>query len=576
VRSKHRLYRLVGILLILLSILGWVLAAYATSPGRVDQPADATAPEPAPMPNTDVNPFGANFFLAREVEPWKREKTVQMAAQAGLGWAKQQFVWAEIEPLRKGEFVDPNSQESSWAKYDEIVDLYRRYGLRVIARIDRAPVWARPAGSPAEAPPASFEDLGDFVYAFASHFRGRVQYIQLWNEPNIYPEWGEQPVDPAAYTEMLALAYQRAKEADPNVFVLSAPLAPTLGEPHPEPGRWRSMNDLDYLEAMFQAGAGEVFDILSVNAFGFDLPPADPPDPQVLNFQRVALLRQIVEESGAANKPVWINEYGWNAAPISFDEANLTWERVSEEQQAEYTLQGIEWARQEWPWVGVFAIWYFRQVGQQYSPEDAAYYFRMVDVDFTPRRVYDAVQDATRSLRVASRGYVEETNPAVEWEPGWQAAIESQASAQAYLESDQPGDSLTFTFRGSTLGLVTRQDVDGGRLLVTLDGRAVSRLPTDNQGRSYLDLYAPAPEWQVTLPVVDGALPGQHVVRLTVSDQPGSGGGFRCAVDALVVDESQRRSFPWLPVSLLGLGSLTMVALLVRELRLIRRPQVVY
>ena len=35
---------------------------------------------------------------------------------------------------------------------------------------------------------------------------------------------------------------------------------------------------------------------------------------------------------------------------------------------------------------------YFRQVGD-ISPQEAAYYFRMVDVDFTPRRVYYAVQE---------------------------------------------------------------------------------------------------------------------------------------------------------------------------------------
>jgi len=250
------------------------------------------------VPNTDVNPYGADFFLAREVEPWKRERTVEMAQQAGLGWAKQQFAWAEIEPLRKGEFIDPVSGESSWEKFDRLVDLYRANGLQVIARLDRAPAWARIEGTRAETPPASFEDFGDFVYAFVEHFRGRVQYIQIWNEPNIYPEWGEQAADPESYTEMLKIAYLRAKEADPDVYVLSAPLAITLGEPHPDPGKWRSMPDGAYLEAMYEAGAGEYFDILSANAFGFDLPPDDPPDPNVLNFPRVELQREIMEQHG--------------------------------------------------------------------------------------------------------------------------------------------------------------------------------------------------------------------------------------------------------------------------------------
>ncbi|HSR30849.1 MAG TPA: hypothetical protein VLY63_09815, partial [Anaerolineae bacterium] len=328
---RPRTLLLLMILAVLVVLLGFLLIRYAVT---ALSPEDEWIPARS-IPNTDVNPYGANFFLAREVEPWKRERTVEMAQQAGLGWAKQQFAWAEIEPLGKGEFVDPVSGQSSWAKFDQIVDLFRSQGIGVIARLDRAPDWARLPDTRPETPPTDLEDFGDFIYAFVKHFQGRVQHIQIWNEPNIYPEWGEQAVDPAAYTEMLRVAYQRAKEADPNVYVLSAPLAITLGEPHPEPGKWRSMPDLDYLEAMYEAGAAEYFDILTANAFGFDLPPEDPPDPDVLNFRRVELQREIMERYGDEDKAIWFNEYGWNAAPASFSEDDLIWERVSEEKQAE-------------------------------------------------------------------------------------------------------------------------------------------------------------------------------------------------------------------------------------------------
>jgi len=548
---------------LLAGLLGFVLIRYAVL-ARATPGVWHSAP---PVPNTDVNPFGANFFLAQEVEPWKRERTVELAQQAGLGWAKQQFAWAEIEPLRKGEFIDPVSRESSWAKFDQIVDLYRAHGLQVIARLDRAPAWARLADTRAETPPTSFQDYGDFVYAFVQHFRGRVQYIQIWNEPNIYPEWGEQAVDPQAYTQMLKIAYQRAKEADPNVHVLSAPLAVTLGEPHPEAGKWRSMPDLDYLEAMYEAGAGQFFDILSANAFGFDLPPADLPDRGVLNFRRVELQREIMEQYGDAGKAVWFNEYGWNAAPAEFSDEALIWKRVSEEQQAEYTLQGIEFARTEWQWAGVFAIWYFRQTGQQYSPDEAAYYFRTVDVDFTPRRVYDAVQDATDALLIATSGHFEETNPAVSADVAWTGLIAAEASGQGLAQSDEPDSSLAFAFRGRSVDLIAMQGPNGGRLLVTLDGRNVAGLPTDSRGRSYLDLSAPADMWQARLPIAQGLSASQHVVRFTISDE----GGGVCNVDALEVDAGRSVTFPTWPVAGLGLALLVAGAALVWDVR--RRPR---
>jgi hypothetical protein len=554
---------LAAILALLIVLLGIVLVRYVV---MVQLPDDDWLP-PRTVPNTDVNPYGANFFLAREVEPWKRERTVEMAQEAGLGWAKQQFTWAEIEPLRKGEFVDPVTGESSWAKFDQIVDLLRSQNLNVIARLDRAPAWARPADTRPETPPSDFEDYGDFVYEFVDHFRGRVQYIQVWNEPNIYPEWGEQAVDAEAYTEMLRVAYRRAKEADPNVYVLSAPLAITLGEPHPEPGRWRSMPDPEYLEAMYEAGAADVFDILSANAFGFDLPPEDAPDPQVLNFRRVELQREIMERFGDEDKAIWFNEYGWNAAPATFDDEQLIWERVSEEQQAEYTLRGIEFARQEWPWAGVFNIWYFRQTGQLYTPDDAAFYFRMVDVDFTPRRVYDAVQDATGALFVASPGYFEETNPAVVADATWHGSRAPAASGQSLLESDVPGASLTFAFHGHAVELLTRLGPEGGRLLATLDGRDLVDLPSDDLGRSYIDLYAANSEWQVRVPLVKGLSLGQHVLRLTVAEgDPALG-----AVDAFLVNADQPPEFPVAVTLALGAGISLATVLLVWDLGRQRR-----
>jgi hypothetical protein len=229
------------------------------------------------------------------------------------------------------------------------------------------------------------------VYAVVARYRGRLCYVQIWNEPNLSAEWGFERVDAVAYTRLLEVAYRRAKEGDPDVVVLSAPLAMTL-----EDASMRgNHNDLVFLDEMYRAGAGQFFDVLSANAFGFDHPPLDPPDLDVLNFRRVELQREIMERHGDGGKAIWINEYGWNAAPASFPEELLTWERVTEAEQAEYTVQGIAWARAHWPWLGVVNVWYFRQVGDV-PPDRAAYYFALVDPQFNPRPAYNALAQAAR------------------------------------------------------------------------------------------------------------------------------------------------------------------------------------
>ncbi len=343
------------------------------------------------IPEARVNPWGTNVFLHKEVERWKKEKTLEMARDAGIVWVKQQFPWEEIEQTRKGEFYDPVWRKSTWDKYDEIVDLVERYGLKLIVRVDRSPAWARPSNPRPEAPPGRFADFADFLATLAQRYKGRLFHYQVWNEPNLAQEWGSSP-EPQQYVELLRLSYTRLKEVDPEIRVLAAPLAITL-ERSP-----RALVELDFLQQMYDAGAQSFFDIMSANAYGLEYPPTAPPDPGVLNFRRVELLREVMERNGDGQKAVWFNEYGWNASPPDMDPAKLIWRRVTEKQQAEWTVEGIAFGRKHWPWAGVFCIWYFRQVGD-IPPSSSEYYFRMVDPEFTPRLVYRAVQKASRTVR---------------------------------------------------------------------------------------------------------------------------------------------------------------------------------
>jgi hypothetical protein len=352
--------------------------------GACNSPAP---PAPRTIPHADVSPWGTNTFLHKEVEVWKRQLTFQMVRDAGIAWVKQQFPWEEIEQPRKGQFFDTKYNQATWDKFDDIVRLALEAGVQLIARLDRPPAWARADRTHAARPPDSLEDYGDFVGAVASRYAGRLNHFQVWNEPNLGEEWTGKP-DPAEYARLLQVAYARIKEANPKAIVLSAPLAMTTeqGPVH--------LSELDFLDLMYQAGARGAFDVLSANAYGMDRPPSDPPSKSVLNFRRVELLRQVMEKHGDAGKAVWFNEYGWNASPKEMPKEELIWQRVDEKQQADWTVEGIQYAQRNWGWSGVFCTWYFRQVGD-IPPTKSEYYFRLVDPDFTPRPAYNAIKRAT-------------------------------------------------------------------------------------------------------------------------------------------------------------------------------------
>ncbi len=321
-----------------------------------------------------TNPLvGVHTRLTDEVEEWKIQRTLQMVREMGAPWIVEFFPWPYIEP-RPGQF--------DWAHSDMVIRHARAQGLTVIARLGFVPEWARPKDTTFNyIDPEFYDEFAAFVAAFLTHYRGEVNHVIIWNEPNLSLEWGYRPVDPVAYTEMLRAVYPAAQAANPDAVVLAGALASTL-EP---PGSPVGLNDLDYLEGMYAAGAAPYFDALAVHAYGTNFPPEAEPAPDVINFRRTELLRAIMEAHGDGHKPVYITEGGWNDHP--------RWARaVRPAQRVAYTVGAYEWARQNWPWCRAVAFWAFRYPAPLHNFQD---YSTFVTDDFRPRPVYLAVQEYT-------------------------------------------------------------------------------------------------------------------------------------------------------------------------------------
>jgi hypothetical protein len=317
-----------------------------------------------------INPkMGVHTRLTDEVEPRKIKRTLEMVREMGAPWIVEYFPWSYLEPL-------PGIH--NWTHADLVVNHANRQGLTVIARLGLVPEWARPKDSATSYLTLDrYDDFGDFVYAFVDHFKGRIDYVIIWNEPNLALEWGFQPIDPEGYTELLKIAYRRAKEANPEVKVLAGALAPTLAPPGSEWG----MDDLEYLRRMYAAGGGDYFDVLAVHAYGWVYPADDPPDAAVVNFRRTELVRQVMVEQGDSDKPIIITEGGWNDHP--------RWTRaVKPAQRIQYTLQAYQMA-QEWDWCQAIVLWAFRYPWAAHSYLD---YFTFVTPDFEPKPIYLEVQ----------------------------------------------------------------------------------------------------------------------------------------------------------------------------------------
>jgi hypothetical protein len=503
--------------------------------GLSDLAADALRPrlktaDMTTVAHTGVNPFGVNVFLEQEVEPAKREQAVRMAQEAGFRWLRQEFPWEDIEIHGKGDFEDRRHEpyRSAWEKYDHIVALAEQYDLELIVRLSNPPEWTRAAGDAAGtfAPPDNLDDYGDYVAAVVERYKGRVRYYQIWNEPNIFPEWGEATISPEDYTELLKVGAERARAVDPDVVIISGALASTIdldGVSTPS----RNFNDLTFLQRMYDAGAAPYFDVLAMQGYGLWSGPTDRRmNPRVINFSRPRFVRDVMVRNGDAAKPIWISEMNWNAVPDEI--ADKRYGQVSLEQQAAYLPMAYERLQREWPWLGVANTWYLKRATdawEQNSQPEA--YFRLLTPDFQPLPVYDAMAAYTANLTpTLYEGQHQEDHWALQYSGDWETVSDKTARLGSLRRTADPAAALTFQMQGSDMILVAPKGPGMGRWIVEVDGQ--------QQAKLNLEANTARPAQPVTaVSSLSNRRPHTVVLRPELDDQGQVVGPV--AVDALIV-----------------------------------------
>jgi hypothetical protein len=469
-----------------------------------------TRPQPVtadlvPVAHAGVNPFGINTFLEQEVEPAKREQQVRLISEAGFGWIRQAFPWEDVEIHGKGDFEDRRWQpyRPAWDKYDQIVDLAEQYDLEIIALLKGSPLWARTDQETrwTDTPPADYDDFGDYVYAVVSRYRGRIRYYQLWNEPNLGDEWGGV-ANAEEYVHLLRIGYQRAKEADPDCVILSGALAATI---ELDPRSPYGINDFIFLQQMYDSGAADAFDILSVQGYGLWSAAYDRRmRPRVLNFSRPLYVREIMVRNGDSAKPVWISEMNWSAVPADFPDKRYGY--VTPEHQARNVVDAYRRVQAEWPWVGVVNYWFFKRATDA-EKDQAWYYFRMAEPDFTLMPVYGAVKVYANQPPVMYPGYHQEDHWAIEYAGNWETHADPAAVLGSYRLGKGETASLSFTFHGTDLGLQVGPGADQGTVLITLDGGPEQELHWQAGERVKLARHLGDGPHQVTIRAHEGQLP---------------------------------------------------------------------
>lgn len=350
---------------------------------RYEQRGIAFAGTPLPAA-AGVDPWGVNTALEQYPDGEALGRSLDLLAAGGFRWVRQRFPWAEIEPA-------PGSYR--WEQWDRIVSACRERGLGIIAVLDGAPAWARApedVNNPL-APPRDPADLAAFAGAFAARYGQAVACYQVWDEPNIYPHWGERDPDPAQYLQLLHAARAQILAVDPAAVVATAGLAPTTET------AGRNMSELVFLRGLYDAGGRGEWDAVAVKSYGFWSGPEDRTvDPEILNFSRLVAVREEMVRHGDTAKPVWAVTWGWNALPEGWQGWPSPWGDDRAARQHQRDLDAMARARQEWPWLSLmcYAAW------QPAAPaDDPVWGLSLLDRQGEPGPLYEALREAAHTAQ---------------------------------------------------------------------------------------------------------------------------------------------------------------------------------
>ncbi len=421
---------------------------------------------------------------------------------AGFRWIRQFAYWDQLEPA-PGAF--------DWSGWDQLARALPDFPqLEPVVVLMNSPAWARQqrsAGVPSNTgPPQDLSRFAAFASAFAGRYGGLVDYYQIWDEPNLADAWGAMDPRPAEYVALLDTARSAIQQSDPAATILAAGLAPTTET------AGRNISDIRYLDALYRQGARELMDVVVGKPYGFATSPLDRRiDETILNFSRIIALREVMVRHGDARKSLWASNLGWNSLPSDWAGAPSIWREVSEAEQVQFSLQALDRAHREWPWMGAM---FFHHWQPPAAASDPQWGFALVQPDGAPSPLLQALEGYSYP-EWAQNGLFHALNPHARYSGVWQFS-----DLGADIGWLSPSDSrLEFDFYGTELAMLLREDDFVAFLYPSVDGSPANATQKDSSGNAYIFLRSNSrlPELNL-VPVASDLALEKHTLSAVADD----------------------------------------------------------
>jgi polysaccharide biosynthesis protein PslG len=317
-----------------------------TSPLAPPQSPTPVSSAVTPAPGSDSEAVGFAYGIQVHLPGQDVDTAVAQVEELGLSWVAQRIDWKTYETARGTIDFDA---------LDEIITPLDAAGLNILLTVAAAPNWAR-SSTEGNGPATNNADYAAFVGALADHYEGVVDAYEIWRSPNIRPEWSGSAIGATAYVDLLKVAYNAIKTADPAALVITAGLAPTASNDGAN-----AIDDRVFLRGIYAAGAADYSDAIGVQALGW----ANPPDSTCCQNGRPAIsgwddqrafffldtlndYRGIMNANNDGGTFLWVTSFGWGssdgidgAVPAEIGYVSFT----DDEEQAQYIVRAFRQGR---------------------------------------------------------------------------------------------------------------------------------------------------------------------------------------------------------------------------------------
>lgn len=252
------------------------------------------------------------------------ELNTAMDAMAEMGVTQVRFFipWRDVEATE---------DTYDWDAVDAVVEAAAARGIAVVAVVTTSPTWASDQSAYPYGEVSDVNDYAEFMRDLASRYGAGdgdaedalISAYEIWNEPQNFLSWFPSP-SAEEYTELLKAAYTAIKEVDPTGTVVAG--AVTAGT------NWGdfNINPVDFVEAMYEAGAAGYFDAISYHPYNYTTLFSDGEGVANSAYEQLLAIQELMAEYGDGDKQVWTTEYG------------IPTTEVSDAEQAQYILDFLE------------------------------------------------------------------------------------------------------------------------------------------------------------------------------------------------------------------------------------------